>query len=233
MERKWIIPDIHGCVKTLKYMIEENIQLSKDDSLYFLGDYIDRGPDSKGVLDYIMNLQQNGYVVHYLMGNHEKYCIDAWEQDQHRWFCRSIAEKEWEKHGGFKTLKSFGVKRPRNIDERYINWMKNAEYYIELDNYILVHAGMNFNIINPFDDIMSMIWIRDFKVEKSKIGEKALIHGHVPVDISLISIFLESESYGFIVLDNGVYFNKSGFGNLTALELNTKKLLVQPNIDFS
>ena len=55
MSKRWIIPDIHGCAKTLKVLLENMLTVTKHDQLYFLGDYIDRGPDSKGVLDYLIH----------------------------------------------------------------------------------------------------------------------------------------------------------------------------------
>ena len=152
MKNRWVIPDIHGCLKTLKYLIENRINLSKDDSLYFLGDYIDRGKDSKGVIDYIISLQDSGYKIHCIRGNHEDYCIKAWEADQKRFLFRSKIEKEWRKNGANRTLQSFDAKRPRDINKFYIDWMKNTEYYIELDNCILVHAGFNFKIEKLLND---------------------------------------------------------------------------------
>jgi serine/threonine protein phosphatase 1 len=112
--------------------------------------------------------------------------------------------------------------------------MSKGKYYIELDDFILVHAGMNFDIPNPFDDTMSMLWVRDFKVDPIRIGGKKIIHGHVPVEYSLIQLFIDSGGYDFIALDNGVYYRdqKVGFGNLMALELNSMELIAQPNVDF-
>ncbi len=234
MKKRWVIPDIHGCVNTLKQLVENGIQPTKEDSIYFLGDYIDRGPDGKGVIDYIMSFQEQGYDIDYLIGNHEYYCMNAFENDKHRWLTKSSIQKEWELYGAKMTLKSFGVKHPRDIDPKYIEWMQKGKYFIELDDFILVHAGMNFNIDDPFDDTMSMLWVRDFKVDTGKTGGKKIIHGHVPVEYSLIELFLESNSYDFIALDNGVYYRdqKVGFGNLMALELNSMELIAQPNVDF-
>ena len=234
MKRRWVIPDIHGNVNTLKQLIENVIQLTKEDSLYFLGDYIDRGPDGKSVIDYIMSIQDQRYDVHYLIGNHEEFCIRSYELDQHRCFGKSSIHKDWIRYGAKATLASFGVKRPRNIDEKYIEWMRKGEYFIELDKFILVHAGLNFNIPNPFEDTNSMMWIRDFKVDIAKTGGKKIIHGHVPVEYSLIENLIRSNNYNFIALDNGVYYKSSrdGFGNLMALNIDTMELLAQPNIDF-
>ncbi len=232
MKNRWVIPDIHGYMNTLKSLVENRIALTKEDSLYFLGDYIDRGPNSKGVIDYIMSLQNSGYDVHCLRGNHEDYCIKAWEEDQHKVLFRSHIEKEWRKNGALATLESFGVKRPREINERYINWMKSTKFYIELDKFFLVHAGFNFHINNPFDDISSMMWIRDFKVDRNKVGGKKVIHGHVPVEYSLIDLFAQTKGYDFLPLDNGVYYkDRDGFGNLLAYNIDTNEFAVQHNID--
>lgn len=231
MKNRWVIPDVHGHIITLKSMVEDRIALSKDDSLYFLGDYIDRGPDSRGVIDYIINLQDSGYDVNCIRGNHEDYCIRAWEDDQKRFLFRSPIEKDWRKNGGNRTLESFGAKRPRDISKFYIDWMKNTKHFIELEDYILVHAGLNFKIDNPFEDTRSMMWIRDFRVDKNKIAGKKVIHGHVPVEMTLIDMF-RNNNYDFISLDNGIYYtNKDGFGNLLAFNLDTKEIIIQPNID--
>lgn len=231
MKNRWVIPDVHGHLATLKSMVEDRIALTKDDSLYFLGDYIDRGPDSKGVIDYIINLQESGYDVNYIRGNHEDYCIRAWEDDQKRFLFRSPIEKDWRKNGGNRTLESFGAKRPRDISKFYIDWMKGAKYFIELEDYILVHAGMNFKIDNPYEDTRSMMWIRDFRVDKNKIAGKKIIHGHVPVEMTLIDLF-RNNNYDFISLDNGIYYaNKDGFGNLLAFNIDTKEIIIQHNID--
>ena len=234
MKKRWVIPDIHGCVDTLKQLIENGIQPTKEDSIFFLGDYIDRGPDGKGVIDYIMSFQNEGYDIQYLIGNHEYYCMNAYENDKHRLFTKSSIHKEWERYGAKTTLKSFGVKRPRDIDEKYIEWMRKGKFFIELDDFILVHAGMNFNLDDPFEDTQSMLWVRDFKVNPRKIGGKKIIHGHVPVEYSLIQLFIDSKGYDFIALDNGVYYRdeKVGFGNLMALELNNMELVAQPNVDY-
>ena len=81
MKKQWVIPDLHGCSQTLQALITEQIRPSRSDVLYFLGDYIDRGPDSKGVIDYIITLQENEYEVKVLKGNHEDYFLNlcCWE----------------------------------------------------------------------------------------------------------------------------------------------------------
>jgi len=106
-------------------MIESQIKPDKNDHLVFLGDYIDRGPDSKGVIDFIMNLQKNGYNVTTLKGNHESVCAKAYRDDlESKSFLgfrkKTRTQRDWEAFGGVETLKSFDVKRPSDIPEKYI-----------------------------------------------------------------------------------------------------------------
>jgi serine/threonine protein phosphatase 1 len=238
MTNTWVIPDIHGCVKTLKTLIEFQIKPNKNDHLIFLGDYIDRGPDSKGVVDYIMELQKNDYNITALIGNHEDYCIKAWEEDVNKkglfgLSSKSKIEKEWIKRGGKQTLESFKAKRARDIPVKYINWMKELKYYIVLEKYVIVHAGLNFNIDDPFEDKIAMIWSRDYKIEPEKIGYRRIIHGHLPVSLEFIDLVVNnSESYWFIDIDNGIYFSRrTGYGNLVGLKLDTMEYTAQSLMD--
>lgn len=235
--KTWLIPDIHGCIKTLKYLIEEIIKPGKYDHLIFLGDYIDRGPDSKGVIDFIMSLQEKGYKVSPLKGNHEDVCVQTYYEDtKHKSYLgiksKTTIQKNWETFGGSQTMTSFGVKHPRLITKKYIQWMENLELFVETDNFIAVHAGLNFNIENPFIDTRSMLWIRDSEVDPKKIRNKKLIHGHVPVNIEFIELSVKSKDSKFIDLDNGIYMTgKPGYGNLVALEWESKDLIILPVMD--
>lgn len=237
MAKQWIIPDIHGCLQTLKRLIEKQIQPGKEDELYFLGDYIDRGPDSKGVIDYLMQIEKDGYQVQFLKGNHEEYFLKALEHAPSRHKFIKISRKNrfkdvWLAHGGDAFMKSFGTDKLKEIPTLYVDWMKNLKNYIILKKHILVHAGLNFNIENPFEDLSDMLWIREFEIDSEKIDYRLIIHGHVPVHIDFIKLCIKKENAQFIDLDNGVFMNdKEGFGSLTAYELESKTLLTQENID--
>ncbi len=237
MAKKWVIPDIHGCVRTLKFLIEQQIKPEAGDELFFLGDYIDRGPDSKGVIDYIMGLQEAGHNLKLLMGNHEDYCIRAYEEDQKNkgfmgFRSKTKIQKEWETYGGKEALESFKVDSPRDIPQKYIDWMRKLQYYALTDDFVIVHAGLNFKEDDPFSDTRSMLWIRDYQVDKSKIRGRRVIHGHVPVNLEFIDTCVRENGYKFIDLDNGVYFdNRSGYGNLVALELTEMRYVVQSLMD--
>ncbi len=237
MKKTWIIPDIHGCAETLAVLLEQLVMPNKTDHLIFLGDYIDRGPDSKNVIKQIMDLQKNNYNVTLLMGNHEDYCIKAWDEDVKRkgflgLHTKSKIQKEWELFGGEQTLDSFDAYRPKEIPEKYIIWMRNLKYFVELNDFVVVHAGLNFKIDDPFSDKQSMIWIRDYKVIPKKIKNRRVIHGHVPVNLEFIDLAINNKNYNFIDIDNGVYMaRKAGYGNLLSLEVNNMEYVAQPLLD--
>jgi serine/threonine protein phosphatase 1 len=237
MRKDWVIPDVHGYSKTLKALIREQIRPTRNDRLFFLGDYIDRGPDSKGVIDFILELQEDEYTVTALRGNHEDFLLKLFEGygQPRKWYGISLRNKlkhEWFRYGGRETLKSFQVRDVHDIPDKYIQWLKKLAYFHELDSHVLVHAGLNFDLEDPFQDTYAMLWAKDFKVIPEKIGFKKVIHGHVPVSLDFIDLVSKGDNFDFIDLDNGVYMpGKDGFGNLVAMELSSRQLVIQPNVD--
>jgi serine/threonine protein phosphatase 1 len=237
MNKRWVIADIHGCVNTLKALIEEQIKPDLSDELYFLGDYIDRGPDAQGVIDYIWQLERDGYSVFPLKGNHEDVLVELFDeamQSKRSGLLRFSGKKRaWYAIGGKETLKSFGTRNLKKIPPQYIEWMRNLSYNVSLEDFILVHAGLNCNIDDPFTDTQSMLWLRDYEIIPQKTGNRKIIHGHVPVDLQFIALSIKNNYYKFIDLDNGPYIaRKEGFGNLVALELTNMDLVIQDNRDL-
>jgi serine/threonine protein phosphatase 1 len=237
MNKQWVIPDIHGCIKTLTALMEELIKPSKQDELYFLGDYIDRGPGAKEVIDYIRAMQKDEYNITVLKGNHEEVFLDLHkgEMNAGSLFLHHLFNKKrmaWFSFGGKATLKSFGVKNLKTIPHEYIEWLQSLKYYVLLEKFILVHAGLNFRIEDPLEDKHAMLWVRDYEIIPAKIGNRRIIHGHVPVNLELIDLSVRNSFYKFIDLDNGPYMEgKEGFGNLVALEVNSMEMVIQNNLD--
>jgi serine/threonine protein phosphatase 1 len=223
MSRRFIIGDIHGCYKTLVAMIEQQIVPNLDDDIYFLGDYTGKGPDSKNVVKYIIQMKKNGYKLRCLKGNHEAMLLDSLKSDKLHY--------KWLWSGGSKTLRSFGVYRANEIKKKYIKFFKKLEHYIELKDFILVHGGLNFNIPNPLSDKKSMLWVRNQHIDKTKIGGKRIIVGHTPKKYKRIKRSLRED---IIFLDGGCVYSKvkNKQGNLMALELNEMKLYKQPDLDM-
>jgi serine/threonine protein phosphatase 1 len=101
---RYAIGDIHGCARTFKKLVEEVIKFTTADTLYLLGDYIDRGPCSKGVLDYLLQIRDLGYNFRPIRGNHEQLLLDALTDTE--------ARQIWYGNGGWATMHEFGSDMP-------------------------------------------------------------------------------------------------------------------------
>ena len=223
MGRRIAISDIHGCAETFKKLIYEVLALTTQDTLYLLGDYINKGPDSKGVIDIIWDLEKSGFPVHCLRGNHEQYLLNALaDAGQEAYFLA---------RGGIETLQSFGGTGIRELPEKYLNFIFNLPFHIFLDNYLLIHAGLNFESADPFADYDAMLNIRSMNVDTRITGGQAIIHGHVPTPISEINESLKLTSHHLSIDGGCVYKHIPGLGHLTALDIDSKMLYIQRNID--
>ena len=203
--------------------MEKQVRLKQDDTLYLLGDYINKGPNSKGVIDFIWELRNSGYVVHCLRGNHEQYLIDGLDY--------SWEEIAFRNRGGLETMQSFGISTIHEIPTKYLDFITALPFYIELESFLLIHAGLNFDLADPFKDDFSMLNIRKMHVDLEKTGGRVLIHGHVPTPASQIEKDLEFEDH-HVSIDGGcVYTHLSYLQQLVALDIGTRKLYLQNNID--
>ena len=234
---RWVIGDIHGCARTLRALFSQ-MNPEKTDEIYFVGDYIDRGLDSKGVIDYIWELEESGYQLFCLKGNHEEYMLNAYEAELNPKKVLFFKQKnrvmeDWLFHGGKETLVSFDAQNVLDVPVKYIEWLRKLKLYFELPGHIIVHAGLNFKKVDPFEDTHAMLWIRDFEIDAAKIGNKKVIHGHVPVGQDFIKESVGTNRYPFVDIDNGcVYNDRDGMGYLIAYEINSGDFLSQQNVDL-
>jgi serine/threonine protein phosphatase 1 len=220
---QWVISDIHGCADTFRALVEEQIGLDKIEILYLLGDYVDRGPDSKGVFDYIFELRGKGIAVHCLMGNHEDLMMNSVKSPEDYAL--------WMKNGGEITLSSFNQKSVNDIDQVYLKFIKNTQLFIELEHYWLVHAGFETADKDPFANRRMLLWKRNMVYDVAKLKGKKVIHGHTPTPYTEIKNSLEQDAM-VLGIDGGcVYTKRAGMGHLCALNLNSLDLVVQKNID--
>lgn len=214
------ISDIHGNNKTFLDLLDK-IALTKDDELYLLGDYIDRGPDSKGVIDTIWKLMDDNYRVFCLKGNHEEMLF------------RGIAEKGIHqssiKYGLMQTLKSFDVKNAWDIPEIYIDFLRSLPVYLEKNDFIFVHAGLNMLIPDPFEDTVAMLWSRGWESQLNErwLQQRMVVYGHTPTEKSVIVNQLNQLEGGkYLRIDNGCFYefhyNKSAFSHLCAVDLSNR-----------
>ena len=232
---RYAIGDIHGCYKTLVKLIEENLKVQKEDEIYFVGDYIDRGPGSRQVVDYLMQRIEQGYPFYLVRGNHEEMLIDAWVHQTTDHFML------WMLNGAEETLLSYNIDYQRHVDETCLNefpeehldFFRKLPYYIELEDYIIVHAGINFRAGEPFKDTRSMVWCRDCKNDLKQSGNRTLVAGHTPTPLEKIRKRLRKNKPGIMNIDAGcVYKAYRDMGNLVALDLDNLDLYWEENIDF-
>lgn len=215
-QRLFAIGDIHGCFDAFRTMVEQKIKIRKDDKIVLLGDYIDRGAHSKEVVDYILNLQNSGYDIVPLIGNHEAMLLDTLNNDEYL--------SKWILNGGTETVRSFGISSLGKLASHYIDFFKGLNYYFEFDQYLFVHAGFNDEISNPFEDRYYMIWRCKDEYHHPILRDKTIVHGHRPISVASCTESISSQKK-VINLDTGcVYSDNYGHGSLTALELYTKCL---------
>nr|WP_319401661.1 metallophosphoesterase family protein [uncultured Carboxylicivirga sp.] len=218
---KYAISDIHGCALTFKELLNK-ISLSKNDELYLLGDFINRGSKSKQVVDYIIELQSQGYNIIALKGNHEEMVFDSIELDG--WTA-----------GAKETLKSFNIKHLNQLNPKYIKWFSNLKSLSVNNEFIFVHAGLNFEINNPIEDIRSVCWITDWykSINYEWLKSRKIIHGHIPKKKYEIKKMLQNfPTTKVLNIDNGCYLKgEAEYGNLCCVELNKMELTFQENID--
>ena len=220
MSRIIAIGDIHGCVNTFQKLLDE-INIRKSDTVYCIGDYIDRGPDSKGVIDLILDLRKRGFRVSTLRGNHEQMMM---ESDAKR-----TDFMDWYINGGDTTLESFGVASFHDFAPEYKDFFKRTRYYFESGPFIFVHAGLNFGPEDLFEDRDAMLWMRNIAIDKKKLGDRIIIHGHTPRPLEEIVNPERDDVYN---LDAGcVYKDRPGHGYLVALNLTEREWLAVKNCE--
>lgn len=226
--RQFAISDIHGCNRSFNALLDQ-IGLTTADELFLLGDYIDRGPGSKGVLDTIINLQSKGYKVKCLMGNHDEAMLKA-KIDRH-FFVDWLAG--W---GGEQTLESFNAKHWDDIAPKYWQFLQSLAFFWEFDDYILVHAGLNFKLSDPFSNKTDLMYIRDWykDVNYDWLGKRCIVHGHTPVTIEQCETLLQNlDNHQVIDIDTGCFAGTRlpGKGYLTALDMTNRQLVFQKCLD--
>ena len=163
--RRFVISDIHGCKKTLAELIYR-LDLQPDDALFFLGDYIDRGPSSKQVVQRIMDIEEETVC---LLGNHEHMMLDEMFYNKMK---VSLPKFLWEFNGGNRTMNSFGYDTVEEfiekLDKKTFDFFKNLkithkediEYEGRKLGFIFAHAGLYPH--NPLETQLGLKGYTDF-----------------------------------------------------------------------
>ncbi len=216
------IGDIHGCALTLKELLQTLQQSYGDESTYvFLGDYTDRGPRSKQVIEQLIEFDTTHKCV-FLKGNHDEMLLDAIENN--KWDL-------WLNNGGNTTLQSYGAKPfDFKLPEAHYNFLKNTKLYWETESYFFVHGGLSPDLtiaenLESKYERSQFTWQRDHIYARRNKWEKTVVFGHTPVQEPIV----ENNMLG---IDTGCVYQRSGFGRLTAVALPEMKFTYQNCLDF-
>ncbi|RKX62503.1 MAG: serine/threonine protein phosphatase [Thermodesulfobacteriota bacterium] len=200
------IGDIHGCLWSLEKLLNILPVNWGKDLVIFLGDYIDRGPDPRGVIEKILELKEfyKDKIIT-LKGNHE------WMFER---FLKGIDIDIFLYNGGGMTLKSYYNKEGYlEIPEEHLKFLRELKLYYETEDYIFVHAGLRPGKELKEQSEEDLLWIREsFYLSEYKFP-KIVVFGHTPFPAPLI---LEDR----IGIDTGCVYG----GALTAIELPEKKI---------
>ncbi len=210
--RLFSIGDIHGCAKSLDALVAK-INPLPDDHLIFIGDYIDRGPDSKGVIDRLIALQQVCNCT-FLRGNHEAMMLD---------YMLGKGIELWEINGGIETLESYRQFGSIDIPDTHREFLKETKMYHDEPAFFFVHAGLKpdktikENITLYGEEVF--LWERSHLYVNERAWEKPLVCGHTPHRDPILN-------HDLILIDTGcVYSSFQGFGKLTAVQLPQREII--------
>lgn len=169
MSRLIAIGDIHGCDNTLRVLLE-SINPQPEDTFVFLGDYCNRGPNTKAVIDQILALAQIS-TVHCILGNHEEMILAAYQggKSDHDF---------WTKFGGDTTLASFGVSKAKEIPGIYLKFIADCKDYFETDDFIFVHAGCDPEKTMDKQNGGDLRWKKLNKDQTKHTSGKTVVCGH-------------------------------------------------------
>lgn len=180
MDRIYAIGDVHGCIDPLRRLMDEiDIDLERD-TLVFLGDYIDRGPHSADVVDYIIDLKDRCPNLICLKGNHEEM-LERYltEFDKFTYLI----------NGGRTTLESYMARETTGgfpIPESHLEFFRSLRLYHETDHYIFVHAGLKDNVPLSMQGPDELLWIRRRFIQSGHDFGKRVIFGHTPFSDPLV-----------------------------------------------
>jgi serine/threonine protein phosphatase 1 len=227
----YAIGDIHGRADLLARLLE-TIQADSEATgpeqqpvVITLGDYVDRGADSRGVIDQTIAAAASGrFEFRALMGNHEEILLNFLEDPQ-------IAPL-WREFGGLQTLRSYGVPPPRprarpedwvevqqkfreRLPAQHFDFIGGLELMAVYGDYAFVHAGAKPGVALEAQDRRALLWIRDEFLEADHAFGKIIVHGHTPAPAPFVGptrIGVDTGAYATNVLTAArLYGTERGF----------------------
>jgi len=181
MGRFFAIGDIHGSYEKLRTLIGKIDIDYRNDTLVFLGDYIDRGTGSYDVVSYLIDLKKQYENIVLLKGNHEEMLEDYLKGKNRLTFLAN---------GGQQTIDSYvAAGRSFSTDlfpREHIDFFNSLELFYETDNYIFVHAGLRKNVSIAEQKQEDLLWIRSHFIKTGYDFGKRVVFGHTPLPEPLV-----------------------------------------------
>jgi len=176
MSLTYAIGDIHGALHKLRSLVARCEQHAggRPRTFVFIGDYIDRGPESCGVISYLIGLMAkmpNRVVT--LMGNHEAMLLSIIDG--------TAPAEDWLWQGGTETLQSYGVEDARELPREHVDWLRTLRMSYDDGRRFFVHAGVDPELPLEQQDDHDLLWIREPFLSDGRDYGRLIVHGHTPV----------------------------------------------------
>ncbi len=227
----YAIGDVHGCAQTLAALLGRLAEdaggaLGPDDTLVFVGDYVDRGPDSPGVIDQLIALERaseagTGPRGVFLRGNHDQMMLD---------YVDGAGDSElWWANGGRTTLESYAARGDLRLPADHVEFLRRTPLAAEGAGCAFVHAGLDTrrSVADNLADLDPSIalWTRQHLGADLSAWEKPVVCGHTPVAEPL-------DQPRLIGIDTGAVFaGRPGLGRLTAVALPERRFVSVETVD--
>lgn len=172
----YAIGDIHGALNKLRKLIAQCKQHADGRSMtiVFLGDYIDRGPESAGVISTVIELQsEHGERVIALKGNHEAIALNVIDG--------TAPAHYWSAQGGAATLRSYGVQSARELPGERVEWLRSLRVSYDDGRRFFVHAGVDPQRPLAAQEEHDLLWIREPFLSDRRDYGRLIVHGHTPL----------------------------------------------------
>ena len=207
--RLFTVGDIHGCAAELEVLLR-GLRVEAGDTLAFVGDYVDRGANSKDVLDQLIALRKRPDIeTIFLKGNHEDMCLSYLGRAGH-W------GEAWHLNGGIATLKSWsiapqmpGSEAVEALPDGHLEFLESLVPSFVTDRWILVHAGIRPDRPLAEQDEEDLFWIREEFIGARHTLPYTVVFGHTPRRNVLVDLPYK------VGIDTGCVYG----GRLTCLEL--------------
>jgi diadenosine tetraphosphatase ApaH/serine/threonine PP2A family protein phosphatase len=171
----YAVGDIHGALHKLQNLVARCEEHADGRALtfVFVGDYIDRGPQSSGVIRFLIELQQRmPERVIALGGNHETTALSIID---------GAPADHWLSQGGLATLRSYGIADVRELPREHVDWMRSLRLSHDDGRRFFVHAGVNPDRPLHAQDEYDLVWIREPFLSDERDYGRLVVHGHTPL----------------------------------------------------